>query len=267
MIDTDVIQYASLNMPIDDVSVSGGAIDVAVVIDDASIGEFIPTHTIDPALSTTWYYKLFKKNTHGADTWSDVRFYVENLLIQVVAGGTVSLVSSSSSDDSDYRGKIIGEDNGGNETEENVTMGGTSSVYSVNSFDKVHRVEFRSSTTPYALVAPTGIVTVTRGIQLGVLPSGCNGAWGEIEIALDPDKDDNIQVATRLDAPDDGGATPLSLTFYRANTYATSLLCTGAGGDLPSGSAQGVWVKLTTEAGAKPSLDMPLWVVGYGTST
>jgi hypothetical protein len=259
---SDIKQYLSEGNPSDDVSASGGDIsDPLVEFSDASVGEFIPTFAIDPSDSITWYYKFFSKNTNGSDIWYNVRFWIDNALLSVVAAGTVSLVSASVADDDNYRCKIVGEDSEGSETSEVVEMDGTTLVTSTKSFAKIHYVQFYDYTDEEAPVISTsaGNISITRGILLGKIPYGKSGALGNVEIGLDDDIDDDLASTDRLTAPAD-------IDFYKANTLATARACTGASEQIPAGSAQGIWIKITFEGGVTGTSRIPLCVMQYGTS-
>ncbi len=253
---SDIIYCGSNEMPIDDVSTSGGDVDTSNVLTDSAVGALFPTMHIDPSNDTTWYYKVCFFNNHATDTWYNVVFYVENLLLDVVSSGTVGLISTSALDT--FNVVISGKNTLGVEVSETVTLNGTSYVYSLASFQEVHKV------IPAAGYYPVGRVTIVRGITLGIIPIGCGGATNEYSIALEGDIDLTTDVANRLTAPDDEAATPTPLTFSKPNSLLNAVACTGTGGDIPAQSFQGLWVKWTADAGVKSSTDIPLWIVAYG---
>lgn len=264
IISTDIKLYNAANVPDDDTSIVGGAIDTGSEITGLSIGEFIPKQAIDAVSDTTWYYKFFIKNT-SAFTYYDCSFYMENLLLTVVAAGTLTIVSESASDGSGFIARIKGIDHAtGNEVTEDVTMNGLTPVTSVYQYDEVHRVEARSSVSPYALTGVNGQWTITRGIELGIIPyDGINDyyiASNELSFALAATVDDTGTTTNRLTAP---GA----LVFTKPNTEGTALDCVGSGQDLAAGKAQGVWVKVENEAACYGSPDIQLVIVSTGSDS
>lgn len=264
----DIKQYKSASHPTDDVTASGGAI-TATEITGASIGEIFPRMDIDPVVSTTWYYKIFVKNTHATDTFYYARFYMANALIQPVASGVVALTPDIS--ETGNYARIVGY-SGGAWTYEDVTFSGTSTVYSINSFDYVRRVELRVTATDL-LTDCSDDITIVRGITLGKIfyddinSRGCNGAWGESAMALELTVDGAGNVANRLTCPDDGLATPTPLSFTVPNTLATALTCVAGDTNLDAAEAQGIWLRWVTPGGIYGGEDIPLFVVAYGGAT
>lgn len=246
-------QCGSVNMPIDDTSTSGGAIDTSNVITANSIGELFPNFKVDASSDITWYSKVFANNYSALDTWYNVKFYIMNGLIDISTAGVVALQASSSSEDVYVR--LVGKNALSTNVEEIVHITGTTVAYSYNSFSKLFRAE--TLTAGGVKTFPVSNIGITRDVYLGMIPAGINTATNEFSIGLEASLDGTATTTNRLIAPS-------GISFSKPNTLATSLDCVGSGGDIPAGSAQGIWIKYKVEAGAKTSTDIYLRIRCYG---
>lgn len=246
---TDIIHYNSLLIPTNDTDPVGGEIDTSSEITSVSTISFIPQYVnISESSDVTWYYKSFMYNDNATDTWNNATIYINNLLLDVASDNIVTLYSDSSSDDDTYYIRIIGQDSSGNEIEENVTLDGVNNVYSLNTYSYVWRIEKRvvsSSNLSNAI----GNIIVNCGTDIGKIPSGFSTATNEISIGLDLSLDGTLQSTDRLTAP-------TGITFYKPNIEADALLFNGTSGNVPVGSAQGIWLKIVCKEGVKPSSSM-----------
>lgn len=250
--------YKPASVPTDDVSASGGAIS-ANEITGASIGELIPLCAYNAALGgdKVWFYKGFYKNTNGSIPLTSSVIYIKNALLAVVSNGTVSAVSTSSSDNSSKKLKVYGEDAGGTAVTEEITLNGTTTVTGSQVFSKIYKIELLTSGG--ALTTSAGDISITRGIALGMIPTGYDTATNEYYLYLAAALDDVVSVANRLTAP--GGAS-----WAIPNSYATGLAVANAQ-SLTAGSAQGIWIRATYADGTSPTAQMRIVLVLEGNTT
>lgn len=246
VIASDIIHYNSLNVPNDDTSTVGGAIDTSseIGIDPT---DFIPGYLeISQSDDVTWYYKSFIYNSNVTDTAQQTSIYISNGLLDVPSNNLVAIYSSSAYDSDSYTVRIIGTNSLGTLVEESVALDGVNTVYSINTYTYVHRVEKHLLASPYSLSNASGNITINCGIDIGIIPIGFNTATNEVSIGLEATLDGTSSIANRLTAP--GG-----ISFTKPNILADALLFNGTNGDVPSLSAQGIWTKITCVEGVLPS--------------
>ncbi len=234
--------YGALNCPDDDTSTVGGAINASNEITDAATNEAIKTVKYNPATGAhiTNYYKIFFKNTNSGTDLTNAEIWIDNLLITPAATALLYALSSSSSDNSNYRLKVHGNDIGGVEREEYVTLNGTSQVSSVYQYQKIHEI-IKVDADGNTSIAVGDITIKISSETIGKIPVGYYTANGQVTIGLAPSLNDSTTSANRLTCPQ-YGATPIDLTFSEANSAATALAVAN-GGTLTFGSAQGIWIK------------------------
>ena len=84
------------------------------------------------------YSSTHVKNTNATDALTSAKAWLANALDDVAGDGTASFVSSSASDDSTRKVRILGLDDDGVPTQEEVTLNGVSSVTSLTSWSAIH---------------------------------------------------------------------------------------------------------------------------------
>lgn len=251
IVETDLKCYAPLNNPADFTSTLGGGIDETDEIDGNCIGELIyrDAANSEGGADKVRYAKGFIKNTNGSDDYYNASIWIRNSLLSPSADGTVSIVSSSASDDTGYYIKMIFENAAGTKTSENITLNGTSAVTSTGSV--------KASTIPVfelrlvsdnSLTAANGDITFTRGITLGKIPSGGKTAQGGLQLALEGSLDDTETTTDRTTAP-------AAVSFSLAQDEASGIDVANSG-TLTHGSAQGFWIKVTYPDGQLSSSDL-----------
>jgi len=256
---SDLLLYGSANIPTDDTSTAGGAIDTGNELQGTTIGELFDSTPANAAGGSDiiHYQKCFYKNTNASDDLSDAVIWLLNGLASFGTAGSVSAVSTSSSDDSTKYIKVFGFDSGGNALTESITLNGTSSVNGSSTFASIWKVELRLVATD-ALTTADGDITITRGSDLGMIPTGYYSATAEIEIGLESSLDDSNTTTNRLTAPS-------GITFSKAIDEGTALDVANSG-VLSSGSAQGIWLKRTIKAGLTATTDIEIILRIKGTA-
>lgn len=254
----DLKLYKSANTPTNDSGISGGAISVTEIL-GSIIGELIPQCAYNAAAGgdIVWYYKAFFKNTHATLPLTESVVYIKNALISLASNGTVSAVSTSSSDGSSKKIKVYGEDASGTAVTEEVILNGTTTATGSQVFSKIYKIELL--TLAGALTTATGTITITRGITLGIIPVGFSTATNEYSLWLAATLNDTASVANRLTAP--AGAS-----WSIPNSYATGLAVANSQ-SLTAGSAQGIWIRATYADGTSPTSQMELILRLEGNTT
>ena len=255
----DVKFYQAASMPVDETSPVGGACS-AVEITGATVGEIFPSLVANAAggADKTKYSKFFVKNTHGTDSGFTFKAYIRNALDNVSAAGTVTAVSSHSSDGNTKKLYITGEDGSGTPQSEEIVLNGTSTVTGVKNFGKIYKVEIRLVSSG-AKTTAAGDITITRGSALGILPAGYSHAHAEFNIGLPATLNDTVTTTNVNTAP-------AGISFSRPNSSGEALSFASSG-TLGPGDAQGVWVQYTLADGALPLLDLTdVIVVDWSTS-
>jgi len=186
------------------------------------------------------------KNTNATDSMTSGLAWLANALDDVASDGTASFVSSSA-DDSTRKVRILGLDDAGTPTQEDLPLNGTSTVTSLTSWSAIHRVELRL-VSGGALAAAAGDITVTRGADLGVIPAGYWSATSEVEFGLEATLGTSATTA-------DAATAPSGISFARPRTEAggTALANSGL---LAAGATQQVWWRWTLAEQARPSADI-----------
>lgn len=187
------------------------------------------------------------KNTNATDSMTSGLAWLANALDDVASDGTASFVSSSADDDSTRKVRILGLDDAGTPTQEDLSLNGTSTVTSLTSWSAIHRVELRL-VSGGALAAAAGDITVTRDADLGVIPAGYWSATSEVEFGLEATLGTSATTA-------DAATAPSGISFARPRTEAggTALANSGL---LAAGATQQVWWRWTLAEQARPSADI-----------
>lgn len=231
----------------------GGAIS-ANEITAASIGEVLFTMAANSGSggTKTQYAKVFYLNDHATDDLTTAVIYLKNSLDAVGSNGTVSIQSSSASDDGTKFVRVIGEDASGNAQNEDITCNGTSSASGALTFSKVFRTELRA-TTGGALTNAAGDITITRSAALGIIPTGYNTATAEIDFFLEATLDGSTTIA---DASTEPAGSP---TWIRVNAVGEGSSVANSG-TLTAQSGQAIWFRWQVEQDANPSSDVSVVV-------
>lgn len=231
----------------------GGAISATEIV-GATVGEVFFTMPA-PAESEgdqPQIGKGFYKNTNTTDDLTGAKIWLANALDAGDAGNyPVSLQSDNSLDGSTYKGRCQGLDTAGDPLQAEVTLAGTTEVFTGVDFSAIHSVETRNSTTG-VLQALNGKLTVRRNTDIiGYIPAGKYSANSEVNIGLEGALNDT---ATTTNPETD----PSGITFTRPRTYEGGLAV--AGGDLTADDAQGIWFKWIQPERRKPTPDQQVLV-------
>ena len=204
--------------------------------------------------------KLFVKNTNPTSNLNAAVVYIENGLNPVSTTGVASFGSSSASDDSTQKIRVLGF-NGATAQMEDVPLNGVASVNGLLTFTAVNRTEKRNVTTN-ALTAAVGTITHSvGGVTLGVMPAGLYTTTSEIRIWLEG----TLDGATTNGSGNNCTVPPTGATFSSPNTPGTGLAVAN-GQVLTAGHAQAVWVQWTLAATALPSDDFQVSILTFGAS-
>jgi len=248
---TDLALFKAVNNPNDDVSAVGGAMSSTELL--GATGEVIPTYTYlsEGDSPITWYYKVFFKNKHASSTLSSPRYWVSNLLGSSSVAANISVVSSSAADNY-HKCRCYFTDAYGVNTYEDIVMNGISPVLG-NAYveaGSLYKVEYQ--TMAGNLVSANGDISITQGTLLGCIPAGCDFATAEALFALETDDGGTPVVAVdQAGTADNRTTAPTQITAWSsARTVGASLL----GADLPAGSGQGIWIKISGAVGTLPTL-------------
>ena len=256
VVETELKLYSPLNNPTNDTDTLGGGIDVTDEVTGGSVGELMikrGANTIGGA-DVVAYGKAFYKNTNAIDDLSNSVVWIDNALLQPTANGVLSVVSDSTSDNSDKQVHVIFETPAGVYDSENIVMNGITAVSGTKTIkaNTPIKVEFQTVATG-DLVATTGNVSINRGSLLGKIPATYKSADGYMAIALEAALNDTETTTNRV-------TTPGVVTFYVVNTKETGLAVANSG-TLTSGAAQGIWLRQTIPDGALPSTELD-WNIG-----
>jgi len=187
------------------------------------------------------------KNTNGSDALTSALAWLANALDDVASDGTASFSSSSADDDSTRKVRILGLDDAGTPTQEDLPLNGTSTVTSLTSWSAIHRVELRL-VSGGTLAAAAGDITVTRGADLGVIPAGYWSATSEVDFGLEATLGTSTTTA-------DAATAPSGISFARPRTEAGGTALANAA-TLTAGASQQVWWRWTLAEQARPSADI-----------
>ena len=227
----------------------GGAIKTAAQIQGSILSEVLFTMASATAGggAKVQHASSHIKNTNGSDALTSALAWLANALDDVASDGTASFASSSADDDSTRKVRILGLDDAGTPTQEDLPLNGTSTVTSLTSWSAIHRVELRL-VSGGALAAAVGDITVTRGADLGVIPAGYWSATSEVEFGLEATLGTSATTA-------DAATAPSGISFARPRTEAGGTALANAG-LLAAGATQQVWWRWTLAEQARPSADI-----------
>lgn len=181
--------------------------------------------------------KVFFRNTSTTDTALNCSVYIENFIDAIVGPTTITLQSTSASDDSTFFARIKGFDASGNPIQTDLSLAGTSAVTSVQTFSTLSRIDFRNSTSE-ALTPVNGDITVKYGsTTIGICPAGLRTASHEFSILMESSLNSSTTIATTA-------ANPTG-TFFQPRTEATALAFYADLSHVGSPNAQGMWPRVT----------------------
>jgi len=252
ILSSDLLLYATTNVPSSDTGTLGGAIDLTNEIADDDFNKIITTLLADIAGGSTRYRygKTHYYNNHASIDLTDAKIYIPNLLDNPATAGVITFASSSASDNSSFLIRMYYEDGTGWATED-IAMNGTSFVSSSASPLALQpiRVDFRTSAG--VLTTCNGNISVYRGATLlGIIPAGFSSATGEVEIFVATSLDDTVTTTDRTTAP--GGAS-----WSKPKTYDTGSAVANSG-TLTFGTNQAIWYKFTITDGSYPHDEMQI---------
>jgi hypothetical protein len=246
----DIKHYKSTTMAADfTTSNIGGAPNTGAQIQGAVLSEVLYTMASATAGggAKVQYSSTHVKNTNATDALTSAKVWLANGLDDVASAGTASFASSSASDDSTRKVRILGLDDDGVPTQEEVTLNGTATATSLTSWSVIHRVELRL-VSGGTLVNSDGDITITRGSALGVIPAGYWSATAEVQFGVEATLGTSTTTADAATAP--GG---ISFAKPRTEAGAASLANSGT---VAAAATQQVWWQWTMAEQAKPSADV-----------
>ena len=256
---SDIKQYQSINMPISDSATSGGAISLNEIT-SVTIGELLPNGSAnqfgDPDVVRRYKFFVANKNTDvPPSNLENAKIYLYNGLSSAPSAGVVSLTPSSALDAANTSFRCVGFTSS-NPVTEFVAASGTNTVTGVQQFAQGSNglllVQAVDANSGLKKVMANGNVTIyVNGNIVGYIPMGYSSAIGFLKFVPVSVLNDNVSIATRLDA------LPGGLTTSKPNTYATGLLFAN-NGVLPASSAQGIWVEEYLYAGLPNTRDFDI---------
>lgn len=248
----DIKHYKATTMAADfTTSNIGGAINTGAQIQGAVLSEALFTMASATAGggAKVQYSSTHVKNTNATDALTSAKAWLANALVDVASNGTASFASSSASDDTTRKVRILGLDDNAVPTQEDLALNGLSSVTSLTSWSAIHRVELRL-VSGGTLVNAAGDITVTRDSALGVIPAGYWSATAEVQFGVEA----TLGTSTTTT---DAATPPAGISFAKPRTEAgaTSLANSGT---IAAAATQQVWWKWTLAEQAKPSADFQI---------
>lgn len=247
----DLKLYQATTMPAStSTSNVGGAIS-ATEITGGSIGEIFPTLAANTSGggTKTCYASVFYKNTNATDSLTSSKIYMRNALDQPGVNGTVAVASTSASDDTTKKIRVLGRDASSVALQEEITMNGTSTSTGAQTFSAVHRVECRL-VSGGSLTTTAGDTTITRGSALGMIPTGLKSATGEVAFGLEATMNTSATTTNATTAPS-------GISFDNPATYAAGTATAGSG-TMAAADKQQIWLRLQIAELAKPSADVQI---------
>lgn len=239
----------------------GGAIDTGTEITNGSLNEIF--FTMEAAASgggdTIQYGKSFIRNDNSTDQIDSFGIWLPNAIDDLSTAGLIELTSTSASDGSSKKARLIGFDNSGNPQQEEVTLNGTSTVTSSLSFRYELRVEIRLSSGS-ALTAAAGDITIEHDSStVGVIPATVKTATNEIDIGLQATLGGSTTIT-------DASTAPSSVTFSRPRVVGSKLTVDGGTGTLEATEAQAIWWRWTVPETMNPSSEVHFFLQGRGSA-
>lgn len=263
---TDLKFYNVVNRPADDTGAGGGALDTTSEITGTIKNEVWNTMVYEASTGSdvVWYYAIGIKNLHSSLTYQTPKFWMKNGLVDSTSDGAVSVMSQSSVDDNTKKVRVYGDDTNGNAISDDITLSANSTSTGTKTFKAgtIDKVELLDATTE-ALVTAGADIKLSRGTDLGIIPAGFDFATREVRFALATDGT-NIALNTsetitnRLTAPLNFSPS----TWSDANTESNAV----SGVDIPAGSYQIIWFKITGRKGRQPTAQNRLVISTSGTS-
>lgn len=251
VVSTDLKMFQATTMPsgltTEDV---GGAI-TATQVTGSTVGEIFPTLASagDGDGTRTCYASVFWSNTNADNDLLAAKVYLRNALATVGSAGTVSLASTSASDDDGKFVRVKGYNSSSEPLSEDITLNGTTPAVGAETFSAIHRIECRL-VSGGALTTTAGDITCTRGSVLGMIPAGYKSATSEVAFGLEVSLDTS---ATTTDAT----TAPGGISFSAPTTYDTGTACANSG-TLTADANQQMWVRLQIAERAKASADIDM---------
>ena len=248
------------NVPTDNASTAGGAMDAAQIT-NAADGEWCPqlvamqTGVIDT--DTVLQYQLAYVYNAGDADWSSGGLYVDNLLIRPTTPGIINLVSTSADDNASKFVRVVGVTLVSAVLTlviRDIVLNGTTPVSGTDTWVRVERLELRNSTGGL-LATAAGRISATIGSgtpeAIGAIPApiaipgggytSYSYATGEHEYAVASVIGDMATYANRITDPFDGSGT-----WVRPNSSATMLALPAT---LTAGDRCGIYRRQTLQPG------------------
>lgn len=246
VLDTDVLCYKSQYMPTNDTSTAGGS-KTSTEITGFTVGEVFPTTEANAygGSSKIHYQKIFITNNNSSDDLLDTIVYLADSLNDLGSSGICSVVSSSASDNSSKKIKIIGFNASGSPQVEYITLNGLTPVAGSLTVSDVRRMEIRLASDNSLTTAAGDITLSVSSSPIGKIPATKSTATAELEIGLEPTLDDSNTTTNSITAPS-------GITFSKPNTSGTGILFANSG-VLSATKGQGIWIKQTIKAGTQSS--------------
>jgi len=268
VLESDLLYYGALLLPANNTDPVGGGIDTSNQFTGNGLNELMLTQGANPAgqADISDFAKQFVKNTNNTNNLTKTVIYIENHLRQATSPGVFNIVSDSVNDDSSKMVRLKFKNSVSDNIQEDVVLNGITAVLSVGQVAQSTNVTAELLTvTGETLTTASGNILITRGITLGMIPKGLETAQGNFSFAIESTLDGTGQADNRLTSPNDGGATPIDLTYYQTNTYEAGIPIANSG-TLTHGTSQGIWVKRICYNGEVPISFMQCGLTIEGTA-
>ena len=203
VVKTDMKNYAPATVAAteDDEDI-GGAIS-ATEVTNGSLNELMYTMEAqaEGGGDQTQYAKCFHKNTNASEQIDSYGIWIANAIDDLGVSSLVELVSTSASDGSSKKVRLLGFNSSGDPIQDEVTMNGVTPVTSSLSFVGKIRAEVRLSSGS-ALTTAAGNITITHNsTNRGMIPAGAKTATNEGDIGLEATLGGSTTIATPSTAP------------------------------------------------------------------
>jgi hypothetical protein len=199
------------------------------------------------------YQKVGLYNSHATDSASSVRIYIANGINTLSGSATLSFSSTSASDNSTKKVRIIGLDASSNPQTHEINLNGTSTVTTTGiTWTRVYRVELRNVASPFAFTTSVGTISMSHGVTaVGTILPGNSCLQDEFEIGMEGTINGSQTMSNAATAP-------TSVSFFKARGLANALTIQNGGVLGPSGGGsdrQGFYWKWTVEDGTAGTPD------------
>lgn len=192
------------------------------------------------------YAKVFDLNTDPSETATNYGVYLANALPAIASAALFSFEGDP--EDEGLSLRVIAFTSGGDPISEVVDLDSDGEAVCSTPMKGPVRI-FADG------VLTADLVILHDGTPVGLIPAGGHCATSEIDIGLESTLDGSGTIATPTTAP-------AGVSFSRPAT-ASSRLLVGGDGELPPGSAQGIWLRWTVVPEMLASPPVHAYLLGY----